>query len=80
MQVSTALLKIRLILYSRFCVLISYLLSFLVVYYALYLAVSLGGEYMHFDELDNILVAIILLGIFFMFLPHVLQSLEGFLK
>lgn len=35
---------------------------------------------MHFDELDNILVAIILLGIFFMFLPHVLQSLEGFLK
>mgnify|MGYP003275896226 FL=1 len=35
---------------------------------------------MHFDELDNILVAIILLGIFFMFLPQVLQSLEGFLK
>ena len=80
MQVSTALLKIRLILYSCFCVLISYLLSFVVVYYALSLAVSLGGEYMHFDELDNILVAIILLGIFFMFLPHVLQSLEGFLK
>lgn len=35
---------------------------------------------MHFDELDKILVAIILLGVCWMLLPQALQPLEGFLK